>query len=83
MNESMKVQELVDYVIRGRSDEERQAVIRSFAEAIKTDERQKPFGEDYDRRRRTFTHLLSEVKGLGDGTDKGAADRVMYTTEHI
>ena len=82
MNEPMKVQELVDYVVRGRSDEERQAVIRSFAEAIKADESKKPFGEDYDRRRHVFTQLLSEVKGLGDGTDKGA-DRAMYTIEHI
>ena len=82
MNEFLKVQELVDYVVRGRSDEERQAVIRSFAEGIKSNEGKKPFGEDGDRRRRVFTQLLSEVKGLGDGTDKGA-DRVMYFIEHI
>jgi translation initiation factor 3 subunit M len=78
----MKVQELVDYVVRGRSDEEREAAVRPFAEAIKTDESQKPFGEDYDRRRHVFTQLLSEVKGLGDGTEKGV-DRVMYTITHI
>ncbi|KAK2466003.1 hypothetical protein APHAL10511_001644 [Amanita phalloides] len=65
-----QVQELVDYVIRGRSDEVRAAVVRQFAEAIESKEGQIPFSEDDNRRRQVFSQLLSEVNGLGDGTEK-------------
>ncbi|KIL70313.1 hypothetical protein M378DRAFT_156420 [Amanita muscaria Koide BX008] len=65
-----QVQELVDYLVRGRSDEDREALVREFAEAIESKEGQKPFNEDDERRRQVFSRLLSEVKGLGDGNEK-------------
>ncbi|KAF8622133.1 hypothetical protein AX15_007264 [Amanita polypyramis BW_CC] len=65
-----QIQELVYYIVGGRPDEERDAVVRSFAEAIENKEGQKPFDEDGERRRQVFSQLLSEIKGLGDGTEK-------------
>jgi translation initiation factor 3 subunit M len=67
----------VNYVVRHQSDEDRAAFIKPFQDALKTDERQKPLEDDINRRRRIFSMVLREVKGLGDGSEKGA-----YLTKH-
>lgn len=66
-----QIQELVNYIVRHRSEEERSAFIRPFQDALKT-EGKKPIEEDEERRKRIFSMALVEVKGLGDGSDRGA-----------
>jgi len=61
----------VNYVVRNRSDEDRAAFIKPFQDILKTEEGQKPLEEDAARRRKIFSMVLSEVKGLGDGSEKG------------
>ncbi|RDB19879.1 Eukaryotic translation initiation factor 3 subunit M [Hypsizygus marmoreus] len=65
-----QIQELVNYIVRNRSEEERAAFIRPFQDALKTEEGQKTLEEDADRRKRIFSMALVEVKGLGDGSDR-------------
>ncbi|KAL1737771.1 hypothetical protein HDZ31DRAFT_70805 [Schizophyllum fasciatum] len=66
-----QIQELVNFLVRNHSDEERTAFIRPFSEALKTEEGKKPLSENDDRKREIFSHLVPEIKTLGDGTDKG------------
>jgi hypothetical protein len=58
-------------VVRNRSDEDRAAFIKPFQDALKTEEGHKPLEMDADRRRKIFSMVISQVKGLGDGSDKG------------
>lgn len=67
----VQIQELVNYVVRNQSDEDRAAFIKPFQEVLKTGEGQKSLGEDPDRRRKIFSMVASQVKGLGEGSDKG------------
>ncbi|TFY64704.1 hypothetical protein EVJ58_g2437 [Rhodofomes roseus] len=64
------IRELVDYIARTRSEEERPLFVQPFADLLETTEGQKPIEEDEPRRAKVFTTVLGEVKGLGDGADK-------------
>jgi translation initiation factor 3 subunit M len=66
-----QTQELVNYIVRNRSEEERTTFIRPFQEALRTEKTQKPIEEDEERRRTIFSMVLIEIKGLGEGSDKG------------
>ncbi|KAL0950227.1 hypothetical protein HGRIS_010214 [Hohenbuehelia grisea] len=65
-----QTQELVNYVVRSRSDEERAAFIRPFQDALKTADGAKPLDEDAERKRKILNMLLVQVKTLGDGNEK-------------
>ncbi|KAF7355712.1 Eukaryotic translation initiation factor 3 subunit M [Mycena sanguinolenta] len=66
-----QIQELVNYIVRNRSEEERTAFIRPFQDALKTEPGKKPLDEDDGRRRKIFSMVVVEVKTLGDGSEKG------------
>ena len=68
---STQIKELVNYLAQGRSDEEKASFTQPFDDALTTAEGQKPFEEDEDRRRKVVTQVLSEVKGLGSGSEIG------------
>ena len=61
----------MNYIVRNRSEEERTTFIRPFQEALRTEKTQKPIEEDEERRRNIFSMVLKEIKGLGEGSDKG------------
>lgn len=61
----------MNYIVRNQSDDERAAFIRPFQEALKTGEGQKPLDEDEERRKKIFAMAITEVKGFGDGNEKG------------
>ncbi|EGO02107.1 hypothetical protein SERLA73DRAFT_177851 [Serpula lacrymans var. lacrymans S7.3] len=65
-----QIHELVDYIARNRSEEDRTALTQSFQQLLKTDEGAKSLDEDDDRKRTIFSAVLNEVKGLGDGNEK-------------
>ncbi|KAJ3984236.1 PCI domain-containing protein [Lentinula detonsa] len=65
-----QVQELVNYLVRTQSDEERAASIRPFQEALTTAEGQKSLSEDEERRKKIFSMIISAIKGLGRGQEK-------------
>jgi len=66
-----QIQELLSYIVRNRSDEERATFISPFQNALKSSEGRKPIEEDEQRRKLILSKLLPEVKGLGDGSEKG------------
>ncbi len=49
------------------------AYIQPFQDSLATPEGQKSLEEDVERRKQVFTSVLVEVKGLGDGSEKGAS----------
>jgi translation initiation factor 3 subunit M len=61
----------VNYIVRNQSDDERAAFIRPFQDALKTGEGQKPLEQDDERRKKIFAMAITEVKGFGDGNEKG------------
>ncbi|KAJ7591436.1 PCI domain-containing protein [Mycena floridula] len=65
-----QIQELVNYIVRGLSEEERTSFIRPFQEALKTPDGATPFAEDEGRRRKVFVMVIQEVKGLGEGSER-------------
>ncbi|KAJ6560455.1 hypothetical protein B0H19DRAFT_1147790 [Mycena capillaripes] len=65
-----QIQELVNYIVRNRAEEERTAFIRPFQDVLKTEPGKKPLEEDDDRRRKIFSMVLVDVKTLGEGSEK-------------
>ncbi|KAK7062123.1 eukaryotic translation initiation factor 3 subunit M [Favolaschia claudopus] len=65
-----QIQELVNYIVRNRSEEERTTFIRPFQDVLKTEPGKKPLEEDDDRRRKIFSMVVVEVKSLGEGSEK-------------
>ncbi|PIL37471.1 hypothetical protein GSI_01165 [Ganoderma sinense ZZ0214-1] len=65
-----QILELVNYLARALPEDGRPAYIQPFQESLATPEGQKILEEDEDRRRKVFTSVLAEVKGLGDGSEK-------------
>jgi translation initiation factor 3 subunit M len=61
-----KIQELVVYITRDKSEEERAAFLKPFQDALEGD----AAGSE-SQRRKVFTMVLGEVKVLGDGSEKG------------
>ena len=59
----------MNYTLRSISDEERAASIRPFQEALKTSEGASLTDE---QKRKVVLMVLEQVKGLGEGADKGA-----------
>ncbi|KAM5534416.1 hypothetical protein V8D89_011883 [Ganoderma adspersum] len=65
-----QILELVNYLARALPEDGRPAYIQPFQDSLATPEGQKPLEEDEERRRKVFTSVLAEVKGLGDGSEK-------------
>ncbi|TFK55641.1 PCI-domain-containing protein [Heliocybe sulcata] len=65
-----QIQELVNYIGRGRSDEDRSALIHPFQDALRTAEDATPVAEDAGRRQKILSMVIGQVTGLGDGPDK-------------
>lgn len=63
----------MEYLTQGQSDEEKAAYIQPFINALAIPEGQKPFAEDAARRKQVITLVLKEVKGLGEGTERGTS----------
>lgn len=71
LTDSTQILELLSYIVRNRSEEERTNFVGPFQNALKSGDGKKPIEEDETRRKLILSKLLQEVRGLGDGTDKG------------
>ncbi|KIJ13258.1 hypothetical protein PAXINDRAFT_136201 [Paxillus involutus ATCC 200175] len=65
-----QIQELLEYTARSNSEDERTALLQSFKDITKTEEGEKPIGEDEDRRREVFNLVLNNTKGVGEGNEQ-------------
>lgn len=61
----------MNYVVRNQSEEDRAAFIKPFQDALKTPQGGKPLEENVERRREIFSMILTQVKGYGEGSEKG------------
>lgn len=57
--------------MRGLPEDERSATVSRFKDALKTPDGQKPLADDVQRKKEVFSMTIGEVKGLGDGSEKG------------
>ena len=67
-----QIKELVNYVAEGRSDEDRAGFVQRFEEALAVKEGEKSLEEDPAHRRKVLELVLAEVRGLGEGSEKGS-----------
>ncbi|KAF8806297.1 PCI-domain-containing protein [Phlegmacium glaucopus] len=65
-----QILELVAYIVRNRSEDERNTFVAPFQNALKSAEGKKPIEEDENRRKLIISKVLADVKGLGEGSDK-------------
>ncbi len=65
-----QVQELVGYIVRNTPDDERAAFIRPFQDAFKAASKT-PIAEDVEKRQKIIGMVMKEIKGLGEGSEKG------------
>ncbi|KAF9057843.1 PCI domain-containing protein [Panaeolus papilionaceus] len=65
-----QILELLSYIVRTKSEEERASFVAPFQNALKAAEGKKPIEEDEPRRKLVLSKLLADVKGLGDGTER-------------
>jgi hypothetical protein len=65
--------ELAGYISQSRPEPERAPYVQSIQQHLVVEEGQTPLSEDISRRREVFSHLLRDVKGLGEGAERGAS----------
>lgn len=65
-----QILELVSYIVRNRSEDERNSFVGPFHNALKLVEGKKPIEKDEPRRKLIISKVLADVKGLGEGSDK-------------
>lgn len=70
---SLQIRELVDYLALSQPEDQRPAFVQPFADVLEIADGQPPIEEDEPRRTKVLTMVLGEVKGLGDGSEKGAS----------
>ena len=78
MPHDFQIKELVDYLARGHSDDDRQKSFGQILELIKVE--LPPVGEtpreppatSQENQVKVLSLLVPEVKGLGEGSEKGA-----------
>jgi translation initiation factor 3 subunit M len=73
-----QTQELVNYIVRNKSDEDRAAFIRPFQDALKTAEGEKSIEEDEDRKKKIVSMVLENVQSLGEGSDRGITELLLF-----
>ena len=59
------------YLARLESEDSRATFIRPFQDALNIPEGETPLSEDEGKRREVLRLVLGEVKGLGEGNDRG------------
>ena len=69
---AFQILELVTYLARSLPEDQRQAFVQPFRDALATAEGQTPLEQDEERRRGAVRRVLEAVKDLGDGSDRGA-----------
>ena len=61
----LQIRELVEYLARGRTDDERTAFIKPYQDALLTAEGNLPLPDDKERQRSVILLVLDGVKSLG------------------
>jgi hypothetical protein len=75
-----QITELAGYIAQSRPEPERAPYVQSIEQKIAVEEGQTPLSEDIERRREVFSAVFGDVKGLGEGTERGAAQNFHHRT---
>lgn len=67
----VKILELVNYLALGLPEDQRPPYVQPFQDLLTTLEGQKPLEEDLERREKALIAVLGEVKGFGEGSERG------------
>lgn len=75
-----QITELAAYIAQSRPEPERAPYVQSIEQKLAIEEGQTPLSEDIERRREVFSAVFGDVKGLGEGTERGAAQNFHHRT---
>jgi translation initiation factor 3 subunit M len=67
----IQIAELAGYISQSRPEPERATYVQSIQQRLAVEEGQTHLADDIARRREVFSVVLRDVKGLGDGTERG------------
>ncbi|KZP00225.1 PCI-domain-containing protein [Calocera viscosa TUFC12733] len=65
-----QIQELVNYLARGLSQDDRITYIKPYQDVLITPAGGRPIAEDEERRQKTVEMVVAGVKGLGEGNER-------------
>ncbi|KAI0029925.1 hypothetical protein K488DRAFT_55321 [Vararia minispora EC-137] len=65
-----QIVEFAEYISRSLPEQDRAAYIEAAQQRVASQESQPPLSGDTDRKQEVLTWVLSEMKGLGEGTDR-------------
>ena len=68
-----QIQELAKYLARTQSEDSRATFFRPFQDALVPSEGQSSLAEDEEKRRDALKLVLSQIKDLGEGNDRGVS----------
>ena len=77
-----QITELAGYIAQSRPEPERAPYVQSFEKKLAVEGGQTPLSEDIERRREVFSAVFEDVKGLGDGTERGATQNSHHPDAH-
>lgn len=64
---------MVNYLAQGLSEEERSVYAQPFVDLLSSPEGQKSIEEDDGRKKQVIALVLKQVRGVGEGTEKGTS----------
>ena len=67
-----QITELAGYIAQSRPEPERAPYVQSIQKKLEVEEGETPLSEDVERRREVFSDVFEDIKGLGEGTERGA-----------
>ena len=71
-----QITELAGYIAQSRPEPERAPYVQSVQKKLEVEEDQTPLPEDVGRRREVFSDVFGDIKGLGEGTERGAVQNI-------
>jgi translation initiation factor 3 subunit M len=77
-----QITELAGYIAQSRPEPERAPYVQAIEKKLAVEEGQTSLSEDIERRREVFSAIFGDVKGLGDGTERGAAHSFHHPDAH-
>ncbi|KAH8830307.1 PCI-domain-containing protein [Flagelloscypha sp. PMI_526] len=60
-----QVQDLVNYIVRNKAEEERSAAIQPFQESLRAE-----YSDEQEKKRKVIKQILDKVSGFGEGNEK-------------
>lgn len=66
-----QITELAGYIALSRPEPERAPYAQSIQKKLAVEDGQTPLSEDIGRRREVFSSVFGDVKGVGEGTERG------------